>query len=179
MSPSSYSHILVFGWRYLWSSWKQLAWFIHHVLPCSRFKHTAALFPHPLLPHLCVSQLFGHLITSTSDESQHVMLCGTYFTTRGPRSYFFVSGLGRCHVLIKIQIRRIDCVIRLPAARAGSIDLARDLWSFSEKNPFVWLYEEIAWASVILSDLFCSTAEVVGRLNTLTPRHSQGTYIFN
>lgn len=28
-------------------------------------------------------------------------------------SYFTVSGLGRCHVLIKIQIPCIDCVIRL------------------------------------------------------------------
>lgn len=146
-----------------------------YLVPVSNIR----LLSSPPPSHLCVSQLFGHLIASTSDESQRAMLRGTYFTTRGPRSYFIVSGLGCCHVLIKIQIRRIDCVIRLPAARAGSIDPARDLWSFSEKNPFVWLYEEMAWASVILLDLFCSTAEVVGRLNTLTPRHSQGTYIFN
>lgn len=52
------------------------------------------------------------------------------------RLYFTVSGLRHRHVLIKIQIPCIDCVIRRPQPRPGSIDPPCDLWSFSEEKSF-------------------------------------------
>lgn len=52
------------------------------------------------------------------------------------RLYFTVSGLRHRHVLIKIQIPSIDCVIRRPQPRPDSIDPPCDLWSFSEEKSF-------------------------------------------
>lgn len=52
-------------------------------------------------------------------------------------SYFTVSGLWRCHILIKIQIPCIDCVIRLVQPGPGALIRLVIYDHFQEKNPFV------------------------------------------
>lgn len=59
-----------------------------------------------LPPHPRISRILGYQITLTSDALLNIFQDES-------RSYFSVSGLRRCRVFIKIQMPRIDCVIRL------------------------------------------------------------------
>lgn len=80
---------------------------------------------------------------------------------KGLRSYVTVSGLRRCHVLIKIQIPCIDCVIRL--VQPGPAVLIRPvIYDHLQKKSFcVIIWGNRGWMSVILWDLFCIMVLVV------------------
>ena len=72
---------------------------------------------------------------------------------KGLGSYFTVSGLRRCHVLIKIQIPLIDCVIRLAQPRPAILIWPVIYDHLQEKSFCVIIWGNRAWASVILQDL--------------------------
>lgn len=93
---------------------------------------------------------------------------------KGLRSHFTVSGLWCCHVLIKIQIPCIDCVIRLVQPGPGVLIRPVIYDHFQEKSFCVIIWGNRAWVSVILLDLFCCTAEVVGGKQTATLKPPRG-----
>lgn len=94
------------------------------------------------------------LSSSGTRSHRHLMSCSKRDAPQDVfqdvlRSYFTVSGLRRCHVLIKIQIPCIDCVIRLAQPGPGALIRPVIYDHFQEKSfcVIIWGSSLSEWSS--------------------------------
>lgn len=139
------------------SSWHCSGWVQPHRAPIvavilSLSQLSVSSVPQ-VLDHIAIGWAVAHIRTAC-DALQDVF-------QKSPRSYVTVSGLRRCHVLIKIQIPCIDCVIRLVQPGPAVLILPVIYDHLREKSFCVIIWGNRAWVSVILLDLFCIVVLVV------------------